>query len=89
MIGGAVLYEDPETGYWFDAGGTRVGRQVPHHESVPEYVETYAGLAAGLLELAGKHLDEWQRYVLEGALGVQGGGRFSAFEVALNVPRQN
>lgn len=76
-------------GHWLLPTGERVGAQRPRVESVPEFAETHAALAISLTELAGKHLDEWQRYVLEGALGVRGGGRFSAFEVALNVPRQN
>lgn len=76
-------------GKWFLPSGERVGSQRPRVCSVPEYAESYSGLAVRLMELAGKRLDEWQRHVLDGALGVQGGGRFSAFEVALNVPRQN
>ena len=86
MSGSPVL--TPE-GRWLLPSGERVGAQRPRVESVPEFAETYSGLAASLMELAGKRLDEWQRFVLDGALGVQGGGRFSAFEVALNVPRQN
>ena len=76
-------------GSWTLPTGERVGAQRPRVQSIPDFVETYSGLAASLMELAGKRLDEWQRYVLDGALGVQGGGRFSAVEVALNVPRQN
>jgi hypothetical protein len=34
-------------------------------------------------------LDEWQVFVLERALGVREDGRWAAFEVGLNVPRQN
>ncbi|MEV0151544.1 MULTISPECIES: hypothetical protein [unclassified Nonomuraea] len=38
---------------------------------------------------AGLDLDPWQRYVLKGALGERADGRWSAFEVAVIVARQN
>lgn len=44
--------------------------------------------AADLAELAGLALDEWQRDVLLHALALDG-DRWSAFEVAVLVPRQN
>ncbi len=44
--------------------------------------------AADLAELAGLDLDSWQRDVLVDALAVNG-PRWSAFEVAVIVPRQN
>lgn len=41
------------------------------------------------MALSGDGCDPWQRLVLEGALGERADGRWSAFEVALIVPRQN
>jgi phage terminase large subunit-like protein len=38
---------------------------------------------------AGLHLDPWQQHVLDVALGERADGSWSAFEVALVVPRQN
>jgi hypothetical protein len=38
---------------------------------------------------AGLSLDAWQRFVLDGALGVRADGNWSAFEVGLVVSRQN
>jgi hypothetical protein len=38
---------------------------------------------------AGLELDPWQRYVLKGGLGERADGRWSAFEVAVIVARQN
>ena len=42
-----------------------------------------------LAESAGLLLDEWQRHVLDVALGERADGQWSAFEVGLVVPRQN
>jgi hypothetical protein len=39
--------------------------------------------------MAGLHLDDWQQYVLQGALGKQADGKWSAFEVECIVSRQN
>jgi hypothetical protein len=49
---------------------------------------TRAAAAIGVAAAAGISLDAWQRYVLEASLG-RTGGRWSAFEVALIVARQN
>lgn len=67
----------------------RVGAQRPRVESVPAHEWSAAEDAASLMELAGKPLDDWQRYVLEGAMGERQDGRWTAFEVGLIVPRQN
>lgn len=71
------------------SGDRHTASQRPRIESVPHFDDSLSGLAVSLMDLAGRTLDDWQRYVLQGALGTVGGGRFSAFEVALNVPRQN
>ena len=45
--------------------------------------------AADLASIAGLDLDEWQRFVLRQACSTVAGEQWSAFEVALMVPRQN
>lgn len=55
---------------------------------VPEY-ESSTGLeACELAEMAGLFLDDWQRLVLQHALGEMDGG-WAAFEVGVEVSRQN
>ncbi|WP_164712355.1 terminase large subunit [Trueperella bialowiezensis] len=46
-------------------------------------------IAADLMALAGKPLDDWQAYVVRAARGQRADGRYAAFEVGINVPRQN
>lgn len=67
----------------------RVGAQRPRVESVPAHEWSAAEDAAALMELVGKPLDDWQRHVLDGAMGERLDGRWTAFEVGLIVPRQN
>jgi len=57
--------------------------------SVPPYVSSAASEAIDLAERAGLSLDDWQRWVLTGALGERADGKFSAWEVCLIVSRQN
>jgi hypothetical protein len=45
--------------------------------------------AVELAASAGLLLDEWQVFVLERALGVRDDGKWAAFEVGANIPRQN
>lgn len=45
--------------------------------------------AADFVASCGLVLDEWQRNVLEDAMGIRADGKWSAFEVGLVVPRQN
>jgi phage terminase large subunit-like protein len=52
-------------------------------------VSSAGGEAVELAERAGLRLDPWQAWVLEQALGERADGKWSAFEVALVVPRQN
>jgi len=66
-----------------------VGAQRPRLSSVPPYVTSAGPEAVQLAARAGLHLDEWQRLVLTEALGERPDGRWTAFEVALIVPRQN
>ena len=67
----------------------RVGAQRPRIEHVPPHEWSSAEDAVAVMELAGKPLDEWQSYVLEGALGEREDGRWTAFEVGLICSRQN
>lgn len=39
--------------------------------------------------MAGLHLDPWQQFVLRSALGERPDGRWAAFQVGVEVPRQN
>lgn len=89
MIGGGVMPRfDEISGRWFDEHGRRIGAQRPRLESVPPRVDSLLEMADDLMQLVGKPLDEWQKYVLSGALGLRGDGRWSAFEVGVCVPRQ-
>lgn len=45
--------------------------------------------AVDLAKMAGLHLDPWQAFVLEHSLAEKADGRWAAFEVGVNVPRQN
>jgi hypothetical protein len=45
--------------------------------------------AIDLARLAGLHLDPWQQHVLRVGMGEKPDGRWAAFEVCVNVPRQN
>lgn len=68
----------------------RIGVQEPRLEVVPESVTTAAAL--DVIEMAthaGIELDPWQCNVLHAALGERADGKWSAFEVALVVPRRN
>ena len=67
----------------------RLGVQRPRIMVAPPSVTTAGREAADLAELAGLHLDPWQRYALDVALGERADGKWSAFEVGLIVSRQN
>lgn len=66
-----------------------MGAQRPRILWEPDRDHTLGDIASDLLELAGKYPDDWQRFVLDVACGQVESGRFSAFEVVLNCPRQN
>lgn len=66
-----------------------IGVQRPRVRSVPEYSSSAGAEAVELAASTGLILDPWQRFVLEDSLGERPDGRWSAFEVALMVPRQN
>lgn len=67
----------------------RIGSQRPRIESVPLFHSSAADDAVDIAAAVGLDLDEWQEYVLRGALGEKPDGKWSAFRVALVVPRQN
>ena len=66
-----------------------LGVQTPRVASVPPYVSSAGQEAVELAAQCGLILDPWQQLVLEGALGEQPNGNWSAFEVGLMVSRQN
>jgi len=66
-----------------------IGAQHPRVESVPRYVSSSGIEAVELCAAFGIDLDPWQQIVLEGGLGEDAGGNWSAFEVGIVVPRQN
>ena len=66
-----------------------IGAQRPRVSSVPPASSSAGDEAIALAESAGLHLDPWQQHVLRESLGERPDGRWSAFEVALVVPRQN
>lgn len=65
------------------------GDQRPRLESIPPYVSSKAEDTIALAHEAGLDLDPWQKYILNGALGIQPNGKWSSFEVKILVSRQN
>lgn len=66
-----------------------LGAQRPRLGSAPAYLSSAGTEAIELAANAGLVLDPWQEHVLVESLGEQRGGKWSAFEVAVVVPRQN
>jgi hypothetical protein len=67
----------------------RVGVQEPRIMAIPKSKSSLGQEAVELSASAGLILDEWQALVLEHALGVRKDGKWAAFEVGVNVARQN
>lgn len=67
----------------------RIGVQEPRIRCAPEYATSRGREAIELAESAGLILDPWQELVLVDALGCRPDGKWAAFEVGVNVPRQN
>ena len=65
------------------------GVQTPRVASVPPYVSSSGREAVELAAQCGLFLASWQQLVLDGALGEQPNGKWSAFEVGVMVSRQN
>lgn len=65
------------------------GSTRPRVESLPLFLSSAGQDAIDLAASAGLILDPWQEYVLENSLGERPDGKWAAYEVACNVPRQN
>ncbi|MGW0131901.1 terminase [Streptomyces sp. NPDC003299] len=65
------------------------GAQRPRIETIPSFVSSSGQEAVELAASVGLQLDPWQQHVLHVGLGEKADGSWSAFEVAVNVPRQN
>jgi hypothetical protein len=63
--------------------------QEPQVFAVPECDSSLGAEAVDFAASAGLHLDPWEAFVLENALGQRADGKWSAFEVGLVVSRQN
>lgn len=66
-----------------------LGAQQPRVSNVPTYATSAGDEAVEFCTSIGLHLDPWQRNVLNGALGERADGKWTSFEVAALVPRQN
>ena len=65
------------------------GAQRPRICNVPPYPQSSGDDAIALAAMAGLYLDDWQQYVLRGALGETDEGRWTAQTVGLVVGRQS
>ena len=65
------------------------GQQRPRVFCAPAHVASAGDEAIELARMAGLHLDPWQEFVLGTALNERADGRWAAFEVGLDVSRQN
>lgn len=61
----------------------------PRIEHVPPYAKGSGEEAVDVVAKAGLALDDWQRHVLENALGENADGSWASFEVGICCPRQN
>lgn len=66
-----------------------LGCQEPRICHVPECVTSAGEEAIELAALAGLVLDPWEALVLLRALGLRADGKWAAFEIGVDVPRQN
>lgn len=69
--------------------GAVLGLQEPRLRVVPNYVSSAGQEAIEVAAIAGLYLDPWERLVLVDALGERPDGKWAAFEVGTEVPRQN
>jgi hypothetical protein len=65
------------------------GHQRPRVFTAPPYTTSAGQEAVELAAMAGLMLDEWQQFAMHVGLGERPNGTHSAFEVAVNVARQN
>ena len=66
-----------------------VGSQIPRVQSAPPAMVSLGVECVEFAAQAGLHLDPWQQTVLIDSMGVASGGKWSAPQVGLLVPRQN
>lgn len=71
------------------APSVAVGSQTPLIQHAPEFVSSAGDEAIGCAALAGLHLDPWEQLVLRQSLGERADGKWAAFEVGVEAPRQN
>jgi hypothetical protein len=68
----------------------RVGVQTPRLSRIPAFASNDAADdVITMAEVAGMPLDEWQKWIARNSLGELNDGRWAAFEVGIDVPRQN
>lgn len=67
----------------------RIGSQEPRVSLLPNATGSAGPEAVELAALAGLHLDPWQQWCLDAALGEDEDHQWAAFEVAILVGRQN
>jgi hypothetical protein len=65
------------------------GSQQPRILHLPKSVSSTGQEAVELAAMAELEMDPWQQFVLQNSLGERPDGKWSAFEVGLEVPRQN
>jgi hypothetical protein len=65
------------------------GNQTPRYQSVPPYAVSLGDEAVAFAAKAGLFLDPWQQMVLRESMGMASGGKWTAPQVGLLVPRQN
>ncbi len=66
-----------------------VGVQTPRIWSAPDATSSRGIEAVQAAAAVGLVLDDWQKFALEKSLGVRPDGKWAAFEVGVNVARQN
>jgi hypothetical protein len=71
------------------ASAATAGAQLPRLLHVPDYGASTGDEACELAAVAGLDMDEWQQFVLKNALGERPDGKWAAFEVGVEVARQN
>lgn len=72
-----------------EVSGVVMGNQEPSFSSAPAYESSRGREAVEFAASAGLVLDEWQQRPFMDALGCTAEGKWTAFEVGVNVPRQN
>ena len=65
------------------------GAERPRILWLPEHVSSAGLEAVELARMAGLVLDPWEEFILVNALNERSDGKWAAFEVGLNAPRQN